>query len=96
MEHKNWYGFKRGAWQNEINVRDFIQQNYSEYVGGDEFLAKATVRTTALMQKVESLFALERQFGGVLDIDTTTVSSLTAYAPGYIDRDSEILLQPLD
>ncbi len=92
MEHKNWNGFRGGAWQNEINVRDFIQQNYTEYTGDSAFLASATPRTQALMKKLESLFALERQFGGVLDIDTATVSSLTSYSPGYIDKDNEIIV----
>ncbi|MBQ7931199.1 MAG: formate acetyltransferase, partial [Clostridia bacterium] len=92
MEHKNWNGFRSGAWQNEINVRDFIQQNYTEYTGDSAFLAEATPRTQALMKKLEALFALERQFGGVLDIDTATVSSLTAYSPGYIDKDNEIIV----
>ena len=92
MEHINWNGFKAGAWQNEINVRDFIQQNYTPYEGDSAFLAAATERTTELMKKLEALFALERQFGGVLDIDTHTVSSLTAYAPGYIDKDNELIV----
>ncbi len=92
MEHKNWTGFRGGAWQNEINVRDFIQQNYTEYTGDSAFLADATPRTKALMKKLEALFALERQFGGVLDIDTATVSSLTAYSPGYLDKDNEIIV----
>ena len=92
MEHKNWNGFKSGAWQNEINVRDFIQQNYKAYEGDDSFLAGATERTNEMMKKVNSLFKLERQYGGVLDIDTTTVSSLTAYAPGYIDKENELIV----
>ncbi len=92
MEHKNWNGFKSGAWQNEINVRDFIQQNYKAYEGDDSFLAGATARTNEMMKKVNSLFKLERQYGGVLDIDTTTVSSLTAYAPGYIDKENELIV----
>ena len=92
MEHTNWSGFKPGAWQNEINVRDFIQQNYTPYEGDDSFLAGATARTKDLMQKVESLFALERQLGGVVDIDTNTVTSLTAYAPGYVDQENELIV----
>lgn len=91
MEHKNWTGFKSGVWQDEINVRDFIQQNYSEYSGDSSFLAGATERTKLLMKKLESLFAIERQFGGVLDIDTATVSSLTSYSPGYIDKENELI-----
>ncbi|MBQ2901326.1 MAG: formate C-acetyltransferase [Agathobacter sp.] len=92
MEHKNWNGFKSGVWQDEINVRDFIQQNYKVYEGDDSFLAGATERTNDMMKKVNSLFKLERQYGGVLDIDTTTVSSLTAYAPGYIDKENELIV----
>ena len=91
MEHKNWSGFAAGVWQNEINVRDFIQQNYKEYKGDSSFLADATPRTKNLMKKLEALFALERQFGGVLDIDTATVSSLTSYSPGYIDKENELI-----
>ena len=92
MEHINWNGFKGGAWQSEINVRDFIQQNYKEYTGNADFLAKATPRTEKLMKKLQGLFAVERQFGGVLDIDTTEASSLTSYAPGYLDKENELIV----
>ncbi len=92
MEHINWNGFKIGKWTEEINVRDFIQNNYNEYVGDAEFLAKATPRTEGLMKKLNVLFTLERQYGGVLDIDTATVSSLTSYSPGYIDKENEIIV----
>ncbi len=92
MEHHNWAGFKSGAWQSEINVRDFIQTNYSLYDGDASFLAGATERTNALMSKVQDLFAEEKRRGGVLDVDTETVSSLTAYKPGYIDKDNELIV----
>ncbi|MBE6737134.1 MAG: formate C-acetyltransferase [Ruminococcaceae bacterium] len=92
MEHKNWTGFKGGKWQDEINVRDFIQTNYKEYKGDHTFLSEATPRTKDLMKKVQNLFTLERQYGGVLDIDTTTVSSLNSYAPGYIDKANELIV----
>ncbi len=92
MEHNNWNGFKKGIWQDEINVRDFIQQNYKEYTGDSEFLVGATKRTKALMEKLNDLFRLERQYGGVLDIDTATVSSLTSYAPGYLDKENELIV----
>ncbi len=92
MEHNNWNGFNKGVWQDEVNVRDFIQQNYKEYKGDDSFLAGATPRTDAMMKKLNSLFALERQYGGVLDVDTTTVSSLTSYLPGYIDKANELIV----
>ncbi len=92
MEHKNWNGFSGETWKNEINVRDFIQSNYKPYGGDASFLAGATERTSALMKKLEGLFALERQFDGVLDIDTTTVSSLTSYSPGYLDKENELIV----
>ncbi len=92
MTHENWHGFKSGAWENEINVRDFIQKNYTEYKGDHSFLASATTRTKDLMGKLNSLLQLERQFGGVLDIDTATVSSLTNYKPGYLDKENEIIV----
>ena len=92
MTHKNWTGFKNGVWQNEINVRDFIQCNYKEYTGDSSFLAGATKRTDDLMTEVQKLFVLERMHGGVLDIDTNTVTSLTNYAPGYIDKDKELIV----
>ena len=92
MEHTNWNGFIGGAWQNEINVRDFIQKNYTEYTGDDSFLAGATPRTKNLMDQLQKLFAVERKCGGVLDVDTTTASSLLNYAPGYIDKENEIIV----
>ena len=84
MEHKNWYGFKTNLWQDEINVRDFIINNYQEYTGDDSFLAKATDRTNTLMSKVFDLFKQEREKGGVLDIDTETISSLRNYKPSFL------------
>ena len=92
MEHQNWNGFAPGVWQDQIDVRDFIQTNYKAYDGDDRFLAGPTDRTNALMKKVQSLFLLERQYGGVLDIDTATVSSLIGYSAGYIDKDNEIIV----
>lgn len=73
-------------------MRDFIQKNYEEYKGDAAFLAPPTKRTQALMKKLNALFALERQFGGVLDVDTATVSSLKSYSPGYIDKENEIIV----
>ncbi len=92
MEHQNWNGFASGVWQDEINVRDFIQQNYKPYQDDAKFLAGPTERTKGLMKKVEALFFLERQYGGVLDIDTATVSSLIGYSAGYVDKDNEIIV----
>ena len=90
-EHAAWSGFVGGDWKDEINVRDFIQKNYHEYTGDDSFLEGATEHTRDLYEKVSALFAEERAHGGVLDIDTETVSSLTTYAPGYIDRERELI-----
>ncbi|MBE6562606.1 MAG: formate C-acetyltransferase [Ruminococcaceae bacterium] len=90
--HENWTGFKAGVWQDEINVRDFIQTNYKEYTGDERFLAGATERTKALMAKVQELFRLERERDGVLDVDTDTVSSLISYLPGYIDEKNELIV----
>ena len=87
-----WNGFRPGRWQQTIDVRDFIQRNYTPYTGDESFLAPATERTQALMKKLNNLFSLEREFGGVLDIDTTTVTSLLNYKPGYLDKDREIIV----
>ena len=87
-----WKDFKGETWKNEINVRDFIQQNYAPYAGDHSFLAGATERTNFLMEKLNSLFKIERQFGGVLDIDVDNVSSLTSYSPGYLDKEKELIV----
>ena len=92
MNHPQWNGFHPGVWQDEINVRDFIQKNYTPYEGDHHFLAEATPRTRALMEKLQGLFAEERAKGGVLDVDTETVSSLVNYAPGYLDKDNELIV----
>ncbi len=92
MKHDNWNGFISGAWQDSIDVRDFIQTNYKPYCGSADFLALATPRTNKLMQKLNALFKEERAKGGVLDVDTETVSSLTAYNPGYLDKENEIIV----
>ncbi|MBR2411029.1 MAG: formate C-acetyltransferase [Clostridia bacterium] len=92
MKHENWLGFNEGSWQDEINVRNFIQVNYKEYKGDDSFLSGATKRTDELMAKVQELFKKERKNGGVLDVDTEKVSSLLSYLPGYIDKDKELIV----
>ena len=87
-----WKDFLGETWKNEINVRDFIQQNYAPYTGDHSFLAGSTNRTNELMEKLNSLFKIERQFGGVLDIDVDNVSSLTSYSPGYLDKEKELIV----
>ena len=92
ITHKNpeWENFNPGFWQSEINVRDFIQQNYEPYGGDETFLAGATQRTRQIWDKLNRLFVEERK-KGVLDISQIP-SSITAHAPGYIDRDNEIIV----
>ena len=85
-----WQGFKTGLWQKQINVRDFIQQNYEPYEGDDSFLAGATARTTNLWNRLNELFVEERK-RGVLDISLIP-SSITAHDPGYIDRNNEVIV----
>ena len=89
MTMKQWETFQPGRWQEAIDVRDFIQKNYHPYLGDESFLAPATERTEKLLHKLENLLALEREFGGVLDIDTNTVTSLLNYKPGYLDKEKE-------
>ena len=92
MVYDAWIDFKGGHWQDKIDVQNFIQTNFTFYEGNHTFLAGPTPRTTSLMQKVNNLFKLERQHGGVLDVDTTTVSSITGFSPGYIDKNNEIIV----
>ena len=87
-----WNNFNGGDWETGINVRDFIQKNYTPYDGDSTFLAPATARTTALREKFDALLAEEREKGGVRNIDTETVITITAFGPGYLDKDSEIIV----
>ena len=87
-----WNTFEGGVWQQEINVRDFIQRNYTPYDGDGSFLAPATARTAALREKFDALLAEERDRGGVRRIDTDTVITITAFGPGYLDKDNEIIV----
>ncbi|MFL8672805.1 formate C-acetyltransferase [Clostridioides sp. GD02404] len=87
-----WQGFKTGRWTKEVNVREFIQLNYSPYEGNDSFLAGATENTKKLWDKAMVLFKKERENGGTLDVDTKTVSGIAAYAPGYLDKGLETIV----
>ena len=80
-----WKGFVPGHWTSDVNVRDFIQRNYTQYEGDESFLAGPTDATNTLWGKVQELQKEERARGGVLDCETEVVSGLTAYGPGYID-----------
>lgn len=88
---EEWSGFKPGNWSEDttVNVRDFIQLNYTPYEGDDSFLAKPTEATKKLSAEMEALFKKEREAGGILDMDTEVVTTLTSHGPGYIDKDLE-------
>ena len=86
---EQWQGFKGKKWQEEIDVRDFIQQNYTLYEGDDSFLAGPTQATKDLWAQVMDLNKQEREAGGVLDTDTSVVSTITSHGPGYLDKDKE-------
>ena len=90
MKFEQWNGFANGDWQTEINVRDFIQRNYTPYEGDSSFLAGPTEKTKKLWDEVLELYKKEHDSeGGVLDIDTKTVSTVASHEAGYIDKDLE-------
>ena len=87
---QEWNGFKPGRWSSSsINVRDFIQKNYTQYDGDASFLAPPTESTKKLWAQVMELFAQEREHGGVLDMDTKIISTITSHGPGYLDKNLE-------
>ena len=87
--YEQWNGFGGRTWKEEINVRDFIQKNYKPYDGNEEFLAGPTENTNKLWDKLQALQKEERAKGGVLDMDTKIVSTLTSHKPGYIGEDTK-------
>ena len=87
-----WEGFNRGIWEKEINVRDFIQKNYTPYDGDDQFLAGPTERTKELWAQVMDLTTKEREAGGVLDMDTRVISTITSHPAAYLDKDKETIV----
>ena len=84
--YKQWHNFKEGQWMKSVDVRDFIQKNYTPYEGDDSFLEGATEATNKLWADVSLLMKKERENGGVLDVDTDTISGINEYKPGYIDQ----------
>ena len=88
-QYEEWNGFRDGTWQKEINVRSFIRHNYTPYDGDEEFLEAPTADTVDLWAQVMELFRREREAGGVLDMDTKTVSTIVSHAPGYLCREKE-------
>lgn len=91
MQYTQWDGFRAGNWQREIDVRSFIQKNYTLYEGGDGFLAGPTARTMAVWEKCEALL-LEELKKGVLDVETDIISGIDNFAPGYIDKENEVIV----
>ena len=89
---EEWTGFNGGAWEKEVNVRDFIQKNYTPYDGDASFLAGPTQNTTDLWNQVLDLQKLERERGGVVDMDTKVVTGITAHGPGYLNKDKETIV----
>ena len=92
MQYTQWEGFRNGVWEDTVDVRDFILQNYTPYTGDDSFLAAATPRTAAVMEELNALFARERDKGGVLEVDADTTMTIESHAPGYIDRERELIV----
>lgn len=86
---EQWQGFKGKTWKEEVDVRDFIINNFSEYTGDESFLAGPTETTTQLWDQVMDLTKQEREAGGVLDMDTKVVSSITSHAAGYLNKEKE-------
>lgn len=89
---KAWEAFNNGVWQKEINVRDFIQKNYTPYEGDDSFLAGPTKRTSELWEQFMELSKKEREAGGVLDMDTKVVGTITSHGAGYFDKEKETIV----
>ena len=90
MKFEQWNGFEKGDWENEINVRDFIQKNYTPYEGNSSFLTNPTEKTKKLWNEVLELYRKEKEAkGGVLDIDTKTISTVNSHEAGYINKDLE-------
>ena len=87
-----WKEFKGGRWETEIDVRDFIMNNYTPYDGDDSFLKGPTADTTALWNEVLELSKKEREAGGVLDMDTKVVSTILSHGPGYLDKEKETIV----
>ncbi len=86
---QEWASFKGGVWEKEINVRDFIQKNYTPYEGDETFLAGSTKATNELWEQVMELTEEERNKGGVLDMDTHIISTITSHGPGYLNKEKE-------
>ena len=89
---QEWTNFNEGIWTKEINVRNFIQKNYTPYEGDDSFLCHATKNTKELWEQVMQLTLQEREKGGVLDMDTKIISTITSHGPAYLDKEKETIV----
>ena len=92
MQKPEWNGFQGGVWEKEINVRDFIQKNYTPYDGDEAFLAGPTQNTLDLWDQVMDLSRQEREAGGVLDMDTKVISTIVSHGPGYLNKEKETIV----
>ena len=88
---ENWQGFNKGDWTEKVDVRNFIQLNYTPYTGDESFLADSTSKTKQLWNKAETMIKEEIQTGKV-DIDTDRFSSIAGYEPGYLDKNNELVV----
>ena len=85
-KYEAWEGFEAGTWVREINVRSFIRHNFTQYNGDEAFLAGPTQNTLDLWEQVSDLTRQEREHGGVLDMDTEIISTITSHGPGYLKK----------
>ena len=92
MKQQEWNGFVPGVWEDEIDVRGFIQKNYTPYEGDGSFLSGPTQRTREVREKFEDLLRQERENGGALKVDTDTVITVTSFGPGYLDKEKDIIV----
>lgn len=90
MEKENWQDFKGGKWTEEVNVADFIKNNYQEYLDDETFLKTTSAKTKELWQECEELLKKELE-KGVLDVDTKNMAAINGYEAGYIDKDKEVI-----
>ena len=92
MKFEQWNGFKTGMWAEMVDVDDFIRLNYRPYEGDESFLAGPTERTKIVSERVKELIAEEAAAGGVLKVDASKIMTATAYGPGYIDKERDIIV----
>ena len=92
MDFEQWKGFEKGEWKRQIDVRNFIQKNYTPYEGNSSFLEPSTEKTKKVWSECEQLLAEENKKGGCLDVETNILSGINAFKPGYIDKENEVIV----